>query len=173
MDPIDYQYLGYNWRGQFYFDLVLPFGGRSATMACQRATNAVAYIFKLETNCDCTNYVDDFDGVSPSFEEATRAFDHLELLFQRLGLQSSPAKDCPPSTRMVFLGLIYDTVTMTIEVPPDKLESICALLDKWLVLPRATKSELQSLIGKLAFVCACISPERIFIQRMLHDLRQL
>ena len=62
---------------------------------------------------------------------------------------------------------------MTIEVPPDKLESICALLDKWLVLPRATKSELQSLIGKLAFVCACISPGRIFIQRMLHDLRQL
>ena len=131
-------------------------------MACQCSTNAVAYIFKLETKCDWTNYVDDFGGVFLSFKEATCTFDHLELLFQWLGLHSSPAKDCPPSPCMVFLGLNYDTITMTIEVPPDKLESISALLDKWLVLPCATKSELQSLIGKLVFVCACISPGRIF-----------
>ena len=52
VDPIDYQYLGYNWRRKCYFNLVLPFNLRSATMACQCSTNAVAYIFKLETKCD-------------------------------------------------------------------------------------------------------------------------
>ena len=52
VDPIDYQYLGYNWRRKCYFNLVLPFNLHSATMACQCSTNAVAYIFKLETKCD-------------------------------------------------------------------------------------------------------------------------
>lgn len=45
VDPKDYIFLGYRWKDLLYFDLVLPFGLRSATLACQRTTNAIAYIF--------------------------------------------------------------------------------------------------------------------------------
>ena len=68
---------------------------------------------------------------------------------------------------MLFLGLFYDTLKMSIEVPQDKLDSITLLVRVWLNTSSATKTALQSLIGKLAFVCACISPGRIFMQRML------
>lgn len=52
---------------------------------------------------------------------------------------------------MIFLGLIYDTVTMTLEVPQDKLTRTTRLIRHWLSPPRATKSDLQSLIGKLSY----------------------
>ena len=173
VDPRDYNLLGYHWNDLLYFDLVLPFGLRSATLACQRTTNAIAHIFYSVYHHQCVNYIDDFGGVESSHDDALQAFQELETLFNRLGLESSPGKDCPPSTRMVFLGLIYDTVTMTLEVPEDKLSRASALIRLWLSSPRTTKSDLQSLIGKLSYICACISPGKIFMQRMLSDLRRL
>ena len=173
VDPKDYKFLGYKWRDNYYFDLVLPFGLRSATMACQRTTTAIAYMFKSEFNFACINYVDDFGGVENDHTTASTAFRQLDNLFQRLGLESSPSKDCAPSTRMPFLGLVYDTLKMSIEVPQDKLDSITLLVRVWLNTSSATKTALQSLIGKLAFVSACISPGRIFMQRMLNELRLL
>lgn len=173
MDPRDYIFLAYHWCDSFYFDVVLPFGLRSATLACQRTTNAIAHIFHSFFGHDCINYIDDFGGAESTFEDASLAFSDLERLFTDLGLQSSPSKDCPPSTRMVFLGLTYDTVTLTIAVPPDKLQDTADLIRAWLAAPRSTKSDLQSLIGKLSYLCACISPGRIFMQRLLNELRQL
>lgn len=52
---------------------------------------------------------------------------------------------------MVFLGLIYDTVSMTLEVPDDKLSRAFAPIRLWLSSPRSTKSDLQPLIGKLSY----------------------
>ena len=62
---------------------------------------------------------------------------------------------------------------MSIEVPPDKLHNTFDLIRHWLTAPQSTKSDLQSLIGKLSYICACISPRRIFMQRLLNELRQL
>ncbi len=44
MDPFDYPLLGYQWNGELYFDVVLPMGLKTATMACQRSTSAVCYM---------------------------------------------------------------------------------------------------------------------------------
>ena len=141
--------------------------------ACQLTTNEIAHIFYSVYHHQCMNYIDDFDGVESSHDDALQAFQELETLFNPLGLESSPEKDRPPSTRMVFLGLIYDTVTMTLEIPEDKLSRASALICLWLSSPRTTKSNLQSLIGKLSYICACISAGKIFMQRVLCDLHCL
>ena len=39
--PKDYKFLGYKLRDNYYFALVLTFGLRSPTMACQRTTTAI------------------------------------------------------------------------------------------------------------------------------------
>ena len=44
VDPKDYPFLGYTWDNHFYFDNILTMGLRSAAMACQRSTLAVAWI---------------------------------------------------------------------------------------------------------------------------------
>lgn len=138
----------------------------SACIRPPSLANAIVHIFYSVYHHQCVSYIDDFGGVEASHPDALVAFQDLENLFNNLGLESSPAKDCPPSTRMVFLGLIYNTVTMTLEVPEDKLSCATELIRHWLNSPCTTKSDLQSLIGKLSYICACISPGKIFMQRM-------
>lgn len=62
---------------------------------------------------------------------------------------------------------------MTIEIPPDKLHNTFELIGFWLTPPRSTKSDIQSPIGMLSYICTCISPGRIFMQRFLNKLHQL
>ena len=56
---------------------------------------------------------------------------------------------------------------MTLEVTPERVQEILALVQIWLVKSTATLKEIQSLLGKLDFVAACIKPSRIFVSRML------
>ena len=74
------------------------------------------------------NYFDDFGGVQASHDNVLVALQDLENLFNSLGVESSPKKDCPPSTRMVLHGLIYDTVSMTVEVPEGTLSRAFELI---------------------------------------------
>ena len=73
----------------------------------------------------------------------------------------------------LFKSCSYDTVQLTVEVPQDKLHTTLELIRHWLTPSSFSKSDLQSLIGKLSYICACISPGRIYMQRLLQELRQL
>lgn len=75
VDPKDYHLLGYTWDNEFYFDMVLTMGLRSAAMACQRSNSAVSWISQQQ-GCSFFNYLDDFIGVSLS-NTTTADFDAL------------------------------------------------------------------------------------------------
>ena len=94
VDPKDYRFLAFLWRGKLYFDTVFPFGLRPAGMACQQTMKAVAYIYFNEHRYLCINYIDDFGGAA-SPEEAEDAFRKLKILLFELGLEDSPDKESP------------------------------------------------------------------------------
>ena len=48
-----------------------------------------------------------------------------------LGLTVSAKKLVPPSTQVVCLGILVDTVQQSISIPPEKLESIKFTCDQW------------------------------------------
>ena len=62
---------------------------------------------------------------------------------------------------------------MTISVTSERLEEIKNLLKKWGKKTVCRKKELQSLIGKLCFVCKCVRQSRIFLNRLLEVLRSV
>jgi len=167
--PGDYYLLGYTWRDKYYFDTVLTMGLRTAAMACQRTTNAVSWILQQQGHT-VFNYLDDFIGVA-SPESASRAFNDLASTLTRLGLEESSSKSCSPSTKMVCLGVEFDTDQFTLSVSVERLRDIDILLDNWLTRKSCTRKSLQSLIGKLIFVSKCVRQSRIFISRMLDLLR--
>ena len=74
---------------------------------------------------------------------------------------------------MVFIGVLFNTVTMTIEITPERLRDIISILTSWLSKSKASLKETQSLLGKLNFVAACVCPGRCFISRMLKWLKFL
>jgi hypothetical protein len=115
-------------------------------------------------------YLDDFYGAEVT-ETAFTAFTDLQDLFNELGLQSSREKDCPPTTKMVCLGIEVDTNTLSLRVPRDRLDELSHELTTWRSKKSYRLKELQSLLGKLSFVTACVKPGRIFMSRLLNKLR--
>ena len=73
---------------------------------------------------------------------------------------------------MICLGLLVDTAAVTLEVPPSRLDDLQAELKLWQSSTCFTKKQLQSLLGKLSFVTACVKPGRIFMARLLNSLRE-
>ena len=115
-------------------------------------------------------YIDDFYGVETP-ELAGFAFNSMTELFEELGLEASPVKDQLPNTQMLVLGVWFNTDDMTISVPEFRLIELKADISHWLHLERATKHQLQVLVGKLSCVCNCVRPGRAFMSRLLNDLR--
>ena len=62
---------------------------------------------------------------------------------------------------------------MTMEITPERLEEIRKLTHSWLEKESASLKQVQSLLGKLNFVAACVKPSRIFISRLLNWLRSI
>ena len=167
VDPFDYPLLGYRWEDLLYFDTVLPMGLRSSAMACQRITSAVCFICS-QSGFDVLNYLDDLMGVAP-MDLARDSYDFFGGLLSRLGLTESSAK-----ARVVScLGVQFDTVNMTMSVPPSRLAEITSLLASWRIRKSCTKTALQSLVGKLMFVAKCVRQSQIFVSRILDVLRSI
>ena len=169
LDPADYSMIGYIIDGELYFDKMLPMGMRTAPFIAQRITNAIKYIHE-KLRYFLLNYVDDFLGAETK-ARAQAAFDHLTQLLKQLGVETAPDKIVPPTTRIEFLGVTFDSQTMTIEVSPDKIQDMLAELSTWTIKTTASRKEVESIIGKLQFASKCIKPGRTFISRLINWLR--
>ena len=169
--PLDYPLLGFKWDNAYYVDTCVPFGSRNGSFQCQSTTNAIAYMLRKDSNIDIVNYIDDL--VSAALPEvAYDQFTCTRSLLSDLGLQEADSKLCPPSTSLEFLGITCDTDTLTLSIPPAKVNEILQLLRKWQCKTTATKHQLQSLLGKLHHISKCVRPARLFVGRMLDTLRQ-
>lgn len=168
--PHDYNLVAFCWQKHLFCDTVLSMGLSSAANICQRVTNAVAYIM-FTIGIAVLNYLDDLAGVEKK-ENANFAYTCLGEVLEKCGLEESVDKACPPTEIMVFLGVLFNSITMTVEVTPERLVEIKTLVVDWLDRDSAKLNELQSLIGKLNYVAACVRPGRIFISRLLAWLRQ-
>ena len=146
VDPGDVPLLGYCFEEYFYFDKFLSMGLRSAAHICQRVTNAIRYMC-LMMKIAVLNYLDDFAGADSPMA-AQRSFTELGRLLESCGIEESKQKACPPSTRMTFIGVLFDSEALTLSVTPERLQEILSLLDVWLLKSKATLHDLQSLIGK-------------------------
>ncbi len=171
IDPGDIPVLGFKWQGKIYFDTVLAMGLRSAAYICQRLTSAVKYIFS-NMGFEVLNYIDDFGGVENP-DKAWEAFAALAELFQLLGLEESAEKAVPPNSCMLFLGIQFDTLAMTMSIDSVRLEQIQTELSKWVFKNVATRKEVESLVGVLNFVAKCVRPARPFMARMFDCLKEM
>ena len=171
VDPADYYLLGYFWNDVYYFDTVLAMGQRNAGVGCSRATNAVMFIHS-KFGHHGTSYLDDLIGVSEP-HLASDAYENLGGILRELGLVENIPKACPPAVNQNVLGVVVNTVTMTISVTEERLSEINSLLEKWKNKKTCNKKELRSIVGKLAYVSKCVRQSRIFLNRLLEVLRSV
>ena len=115
------------------------------------------------------NYIDDLIYCGfPS--NIGYSYKFLLDLLQELGLDISAKK--PPSTKVICLGIMFDTVNRSISIPEfSKLQEICQACNAWSDKRIVTKNELQSLLGLLLYITKGVRPARYFLNRMLQLLR--
>ena len=74
---------------------------------------------------------------------------------------------------LICLGVQLDMNNFTLSVSSERLCELQTLLHQWLTKRTATKSALQSLVGKLVFVSKCVRQRSVFITRILALLGKL
>jgi hypothetical protein len=168
--PADWPLLGLHWQDKLYFDLVMQFGLASATAVFEWYSSAAEWIAKGSLAIrDLIHYVDDFLHFVKNEQEAKRQLAALLFLFAQLGLPVSQSKIEGPSALMIFLGILFDAIKLTISLAPDRVADIEALLAEWREKISASRAELQSLIGVLSFASNVVVSSRIFLRRMIQQ----
>ena len=180
LDPTEYHRVGIIWRGLFFFFLGLAFGLRHSGLQGQKVTDAVSWIHRrlgMETSegkpYQVTNYVDDLGGVESTKEKATESFEKMNWLLSDLGLNESLKKAEPPNTKITYLGVQFDSLKMTMSVPPEKITEIKSEIGLWVKKTTISKKDLQSLLGKLFWVAKVVRNARPFMGRLLAQLRTM
>ena len=179
VDPIEYDKLGFVWRGFVYFFVSFVWGCRHAGYCGQWVTSAVTFIHarlgyeKTQQLWNILNYSDDFAGAETELDIAKLSFDTLGHLLSEIGLVESKSKACPPSPIMVYLGVKFDTVDMCMYVEDDKVAELKFELQKWSNKTVAKKFELQSILGKLIWVSKTVRWSRVFVTRIICEIRKL
>ena len=84
-----------------------------------------------------------------------------------LGVPMAPTKTEGPATKLVFLGIEMDTVSMMLSLPQVKLERLHVMIREWRDKRSCTKRELLSLIGCLQHAYCAIRPGRSFLRCMI------
>ena len=139
-------------------------------MMMQRTSQVVAHI-QNSFGFTVFPYIDDFGGAEREKEQAERALSSLQSTLEEVGLKEAKHKVCLPAQTMIWLGILFNSVLMTMSIPKQKLAEIMDMLKDWEERKHATRREMQSVIGCLQFVAKVSPPVRLFINRMLECLR--
>jgi len=121
----DWNLLGFHWRGQFFYPVVLMFGGKSAPYIFNLFAEGLHWIIQRHIPAAIRHYLDDFLSIfkmTVPQTTANAAIQWTERLGDELGLSFQPKKMIRPCTAIEFLGLELDSITMEACLPAEKLE---------------------------------------------------
>ena len=122
IDVGDASLVGYCFNGQIYFDKVLSMGLKSSAFIAQRVTNVVKYMSKV-SQVSIENYLDDLAGADTP-DKAWKSFYELGHILEFCSSEEALERSCPPSTQMTFIGVLFDTESLTLLVTPERLHEI-------------------------------------------------
>ncbi|KAK3734847.1 hypothetical protein QZH41_011755 [Actinostola sp. cb2023] len=167
--PSDRYLLGMKWKGNYFVDLALPFGLRSAPFIFNSVATMVEWI--LSNNYCVSNlvhYLDDFILAGPpNSDRCARNLNRSLQVCHELGLPLHPAKCVGPVTTMVVLGIELDSIHKIARLPADKLSDLQKLIQSWRPKRTCNKRQLESLIGHLHHAAKVVWPGRTFVRRMI------
>ena len=143
--PEDRFLLGLRWCGQFYVDLLLPFGLRSAPFIFNSVADMVEWILLHNHRLsDLLHYLDDFITTGPP--QSLQCAYNLNMavsVCHRLGLPLHANKRVGPAFSMTILGIALDSANQVARLPEDKLLALRELIQLWIPRRWCRKRELE------------------------------
>ena len=122
----DWELLGMFWENQYFVDLFLPFGLRSAPFKFNNISTAVSWILLHKCLISYENFIlDDFFIMEPKAklpphdENCKVSLQSMLLTLKNQGIPISKQKTEGPSTVLQFLGILLDSIRMEARLPED------------------------------------------------------
>ena len=113
VSPLDTPLLGFQWRGKFYRDAVLPMGCASSCAIFDAFSSALEWVGKTKLGVyEMVHYIDDFLFLAESSAKCTADVNAFIFLCEQMGVPLAPEKTQGPTTVLPFLGIILDTVQL-------------------------------------------------------------
>ena len=166
--PEDWPLLVYHWKGAYYVDVKLPFGGRSSASIFTSFADLVCWILNEKFQLVVIHYSDDFLMITRAdIIIAHMQVNKLKKAFHILNIPVALDKLIGPSKRLPYLGIEVDTMKFTLHIPQEKVNELLEKMPRWCGRRTCTLRELQSLNGKLQFFSKVIRPGRMFARRLI------
>ena len=163
----------FNGNTVFLQDTRLPFGARRSVGIFHRLTQAVRRMMARKGYDLTIVYLDDFLIISEYKHVCAEALKTLIQLLRKLGFMIHWGKVVDPTTRITFLGIELDSVSMMLRLPQEKLLLLRQELQSSLSRKRFTKRQLQSLAGRLSWAASVVKGGRVFLRRIFNTIRLL
>ena len=155
------------------WDVRLSFGLRCAPNIFTEISNFIARTMSRVGFGCVANYLDDFLVFGKTFQECQLAQSTLISILGDLGFLVSWKKCSTPSTCVRYLGILINSVSMSLSLPEDKLLKMRAELLFFQGRTRATKRQIQRLCGVTAHCAKVVRGGRTFSRRIMDLLAGL
>ena len=173
--PSHRDYQGFQWDlgdGNVYFnDLCICFGLRSAPFIFTQLSNFCVKCVQHEGVCHCVNYLDDFIVSGHSEAQCSAAQDKLHQVLSHLGFVIAEKKVITPSQEVKYLGIIINTLDMTLSVGEDKRQRVHDQVSELINKRWCSRKTLDQVAGLLAHCATVVKGGRTFSRRIYNLLR--
>ena len=132
----------------------------------------MAEVVSAEVGASPHPYIDDTAAAAKPLV-ADRQYRHLLQRMSELGLDAALEKCASPSTRMCWIGVIFDSIRMTMEIVPGRVQEALEWCQRLLRELVVTKHEFQRFIGKISYASRCTFGARTFTSRLLDFMSTL
>lgn len=161
----DRKFLRFEFMGQLYEFNCLPFGLCTAPFLFTKIMKPVVYLMRL-LGLLILIYIDDFIILAKSYKIAMYNFNVVKYILENLGFILNLRKNqLVPQTRIKFLGLIFDSQKMWVELPEDKRKLIFDQIVSFQRKSYCKIREFDEFIGRLCFASNGIEFSPVYIKK--------
>lgn len=147
----DRMFLRFEFLGQLYEFTCVPFGLCTAPYVFTKIMKPVVYLLRL-LGLVLIIYLDDFLILAETYQECLRRLNIVVFILENLGFIINREKSqFLPTRRIRFLGLIFDSFKMCVELPDDKKELIFNQIVRLEKKSNIKIREFAEVIGRLCF----------------------
>lgn len=167
--PIDEnssRYLRFIFQGQYFEFLCLPFGLNVAPCIFTKVLKPVVNYLR-EKRFSSIIYLDDMLLVSQSKQDCICNVKASVDLLENLGFIINYRKSkMEPEQRMEFLGIIYDSRKMRLELPKDKKRRLLDLLEEFSPEKIVSLRKWSSFLGSINATCLAVKYGRVYTKEL-------
>lgn len=172
MHPDAFEYLGFEWEGQFYVFCVLPFGLSSAPWCFAKVMKAFSTHLRARFGIRLLNYLDDFLFFLGCDAETARVVKaRIPEEFRQSGLTINLSKShLDPSTLQRSLGFWVNTDLGTFSVPEDRWVAMQTVIRRLLGAGKGSARLVATAAGHASSMGLAVGQATRLFTRDMHAL---